>query len=314
MRPSNDRKEFGRRKLGVPDLVSVAECVICGASIASTKRGMVAPFLARRIWNRSAFPVRLAECGKCGFVFFASRLDQEEEKRLYAGYRKPEYQQMRQSLEPWYTVKFNYGLSGPEAWQLRKRCLEKALRDHLSPDRQVIGSVLDFGGDRGDLIAALVPNAKHYVYDISGVEPLPGIELLRSLDRCKQYHFDLVLTSNVLEHVGFPRDLMHQVAEIASPGTLVFNEVPYESATGVRTMAKRVAQAVILGVMLPRVAWSLLRPGGLNLMHEHVNFFSPQSLESLMQATGWKVLASGVYRQGDSVWSHQMAWSLAQVV
>lgn len=310
MRPSDDRKE----KLGRQNLVNVAECIICGASIAKAKRGMAAPFLARRIWNRNAFPVRLAKCRKCGFVFFAPRLDLEEEKRLYAGYRKTEYQQIRQSLEPWYTVKFNHDLSGPAAWQLRKRCLEKALRDHLPPDRRVIGSVLDFGGDRGDLIAALIPNAKNYVYDISGVEPLPGIELLKSLDQCKQYHFDLILTSNVLEHVGFPRELMHQMAEIASPGTLVFNEVPYESATGVQTMAKRLAQAVILGLMLPQVAWSLLRPRGLNLMHEHVNFFSPQSLESLMQATGWEVLASGVYRQGDSVWSPRMAWSLARAV
>ena len=295
-------------------MINVAKCVVCEGPIGEGKRGLVTPFLAHRIWNRNAFPVRLVECGECGFVFFNPRMDRDEEKRLYAGYRQPEYQQMRQSFEPWYTPRLNESLSDAAAWRVRNAHLEKLFRDQIKIDRTKIGSVLDFGGDRGDLIAALFPGAKLFVYDISGVEPLPGVVALKSADECRAHHFDFIVTSNVLEHVGLPRELMAQVAAIASPGTLVFNEVPCESATGTLTRAKRVAQGAIVAVTRPKVAWSLLRPGGLNLMHEHVNYFSPKSLDRLMTVMGWKVLASGLNRHGDSALAMEMVWSLAQVV
>src|SRR5689334_6485252 len=107
---------------------------------------MVAPFLAHRIWKRPAFPAELVECGRCTFQFFIPRMDSVEEGRLYTGYRGPEYQRDRQSVEPWYTAKFNADLSHPSLMRERKEKLTALFREHLS-DRHIT-SILDFGGDR----------------------------------------------------------------------------------------------------------------------------------------------------------------------
>jgi hypothetical protein len=172
--------------------------------------------------------------------------------------------------------------------------------------------VLDFGGDRGDLIADLVPAKRRFVYEISGVDPVAGVEPLRNLEECKQNQFDLIVTSNVLEHVGSPCDLIGQIASIANSNTLVFNEVPYESVTDIRTRLKRVAQAGVLAATHPAVAWHVLRPGMFNLMHEHVNYFSQRSLDRLMEVSGFKILASGDYAASEGFLGERVVWSLAQ--
>jgi hypothetical protein len=273
---------------------------------------MVTPFLAQRIWQRKSFPVQLSECADCGFMFFNPRLEPSEEIILYAGYRGPEYQKMRHSFEPWYTEKFNAGLSSPEAWQRRKKLLSSLFRDRLNLGGRTFGAVLDFGGDRGDLIADLVPASRRFVYEISGVDLLAGVEPLRSVEECRQHRFDLIVTSNVLEHVGSPCNVIAQIASIASSETLVFNEVPYECGTDMRIRLKRIAQAGVLAATRPRLAWQGLGPGMLNLMHEHVNYFSPRSLDRLMELSGFKILASGYYDVSDGLLGERMAWSLAQ--
>ncbi|MGC2211308.1 MAG: class I SAM-dependent methyltransferase [Candidatus Korobacteraceae bacterium] len=270
------------------------------------------PFLAQRIWQRKPFSVQLSECGDCGFAFFNPRLEPSEENRLYSGYRGPEYQEMRQSFEPWYTEKFNAGLSSPESFLHRKKLLGALFHERLGLGGRSFENVLDFGGDRGDLIDGLVPATRKFVYEISGVDPVAGVEALRSLEECRQQRFDLIITSNVLEHVGSPRGVIEQVASISGPETLVFNEVPYESVTDLRTRLKRVAQAGWLAVARPGVAWRIAGPGMLTLMHEHVNYYCPRSANRLMEICGFKVLASGVYDLTEGFLGEKMAWILAQ--
>jgi hypothetical protein len=245
-------------------------------------------------------------------MFFNPRLEPAEETQLYSGYRSPEYRTMRHSFEPWYTEKFNAGLSSPEAWQYRKKLLTSLFRDALHLGGRTFGNVLDFGGDRGDLIADLVPASQRFVYEISGVNLVAGVAPLRSVEECRQHHFDLIVTSNVLEHVGSPRDVIAQIASIASSDTLVFNEVPCESVTEIRTRLKRIAQAGVLAATRPTLAWQLLGPGMFNLMHEHVNYFSSGSLDRLMEVSGLKVLASGLYTLSEGLLGARMVWSLAQ--
>ena len=275
---------------------------------------MVTSFLAQRIWQRKAFPVQLSECAECGFMFFNPRLEPLEEISLYTGYRSPGYQKMRRAFEPWYTEKFNAGLSSPQAWQHRKKLLSSLFRDKMDLGERTFGAVLDFGGDRGDLIADLVPASRRFVYEISGIDQVAGVEPLRSVEECKQHRFDLIVTSNVLEHVGSPRDVIAQIASLANSNTLVFNEVPYESVTDLRTRLKRIAQVGVLAATRPTLAWQGLGPGMLNLMHEHVNYFSPRSLDRLMEVSGFSILASGHYAVSEGFLGGRMAWSLARKV
>ncbi len=290
---------------------SVGECVVCGAGISTSRKAAIAPFLARRIWNREAFRVELVECRDCGFKFFNPRLTREEEVRLYAGYRDGQYQQERHSFEPWYTEAFNRGLSGPEAWRKRKGRLAQILGQPLSGFD--IRRVLDFGGATGELVADLMPHAEPYVYDISGLQPVSRVTKLSSLSECRAHRFDLIVCSNVLEHVSFPRRVLRQIDEIASPGTLIFIEVPCESPFHWRSRAKRIAQATVLAFVRPKLAWSLLRLHTLNLMHEHVNYFSFRSLERLIRLSNWCGIGAGMYRVSDFPTADEMAWSLVRV-
>src|SRR5689334_9104980 len=88
-------------------MISVDRCLICDCPIQQQKSGLVAPFLAHRVWNREPFDVNLARCGSCGFVFFTQRLSMDEERRLYDGYREDDYQKTRYQYEPWYTKSLN---------------------------------------------------------------------------------------------------------------------------------------------------------------------------------------------------------------
>ncbi len=184
--------------------------------------------------------------------------------------------------------------------------------DRIKLGGRSFGNVLDFGGDHGELIADLVPASRRFVYEISGVDPVPGVESLTSLEECRRHRFDLIVTSNVLEHVGSPRDLVAQIASIATPGTLVFNEVPYESVSDWSTRLKRLVQAGLLAASHPLLAGRVIGPGMFNLMHEHVNYFAPRSLNRLMEVSGFQALDSGDYTVAPGLLGLRMVWSLAQ--
>ena len=268
-------------------------CVVCGGAIFVRQQAIVAPFLARRIWDEAPKPCHLAQCRECGFLFFNPRLEPEEEQRLYGGYRQAEYQKTRQACEPWYTAKFNASISSPRFMEVRRAALAGILKANLAAKNGL--RILDFGGDRGQLIQGVVPGAAEFTYDISGVQPLEGVTACRSLDECKAREADLIVCSNVLEHVGFPQTIMSQITAVAAPHTMLFIEVPFESPFGARLMLRRAIQYAVLALLRPRVAWSAAQPGFLYPMHEHINYYAPQSLNALMEKAGWQVTASGMY-------------------
>ncbi|WP_148210019.1 class I SAM-dependent methyltransferase [Candidatus Korobacter versatilis] len=291
-------------------MIKVSECVICGAAVSAGKRAMVAPFLARRIWQRETFPVELSHCANCDFEFYNPRLELTEEMKLYHDYRESEYQKSRQETEPWYSEAFNKGLADEKRWTGRTGALGPVVKQALTGRK--VASVLDFGGDRGELVDKLFPDAERFVYDISGVEPVAGVTALRSEEECKQRGFDVIVTSNLLEHVGFPLELMARINAIAAPNTLVLHDVPLESSLSAPMVARRVVQFGVLGVTRPKVAKSLMHGGWLRVMHEHVNYFSLKALNEMMRRAGWNVLSSGIYRIGAAPLGQPMLWNLSE--
>jgi SAM-dependent methyltransferase len=295
---------------------SVSSCVVCHAPVSKSSTGVIAPFLARRIWNAPSFPAKLMHCGGCGFKFFNPRLDGDEEKRLYADYRSEEYRELRQSYEPWYSKSFNDGLSAPTGMKVRKDTLRRVLSPYLAGLQ--IRTILDFGGNRGELIEDLLPNTERYVFDISNLETLPGIGHLRAKEDCKGRQWDLVICSNVLEHVGDPQRTMEEISEIGNKGTLIFVEVPQESPAGLKNIAKRLTQLAILLATRPSIGFRLFRPSLIYLMHEHVNFFCQEALRHLVDSMHWEIVADGQYDIRSykfgiyRVTSGTMTWCLAR--
>ena len=291
------------------------ECLVCGENSLRSHSAVFAPFIAKRIWDRDSFSIKINKCRRCKFSFADTRFDEAEEKRLYADYRGPEYQSMRQSCEPWYTPQFNARLSTGTI-ETRREQLATIFRDHLPCD---IKAVLDFGGDRGDLFAGLVHGASNYVYDISGTQAAPGVTTISSLEDAASQKFDLIGCSNVLERVAYPRGLLADIKRVARYRTLVFIEVPSETPFGLQNYAKRSAQELILLAFRRKVAFSLLPFGFLRQVHDHVNFFSLHSLKKLVEAEGFRVLAAGTYpSEGYSFGPYriaggQMAWTLSSL-
>jgi hypothetical protein len=280
---------------------TVSCCLICETDQVTRHRGLVAPFLARRIWDRKSFPATLLRCAECSFQFFTPRLELEEEVRLYTGYRNAEYQKERFATEPWYTEKLNTALSSPETMAGRRSAVSAVLTTNLADG--VIKNILDFGGARGELIENLIPGARGFVYDISQIEPLPGIE---SVALGARRDFDLVICSNVFEHVASPRLLLEEVLSFCSPGSYVFIEVPEETPLDGKCILKRLAQAGWLVAARPEVAMEVLPMGTTYVMHEHLNFYSPTALRRLLLTKpGMRIVAEGAYPG--------TIWALAQL-
>lgn len=285
----------------------VVECVICASSELKSRKAVVAPFVAHQIWGRQSFTVELLECASCGFAFFSPRLEKDEEQRLYANYRSEAYQQTRYSFEPWYTKGFNDSLFCDPTMRGRREVLKGILAPHLAKVR--VQSILDFGGGRGELISDLVPGADRYVYDPSGTEPLSGIQGLEMLAECRAHRYDLIVCSNVLEHVAYPRDVLRQITDIASPDTLILVEVPHEVPFGYRERWRRLLGYLLLLALRPRIALGVVGRGMLYVMHEHVNFFSPAALQRLMSSMSLEIWARGSY-EGKDAMNYRMLWSL----
>ncbi len=289
-------------------MIEVSGCVVCDGEIRKRSTALVAPFLAKRIWNRSPFCVALVQCQACGFMFYNPRLDDPEAARLYGGYRSEEYQQMRHAAEPWYTPAFNAGLASQAAYDRRRPVLAAILRQHLGERK--IRRVLDYGGDHGDLVCGLVDGAEAFVYDISGVSAVDGVTATSDPVECKA---DLIINSNVFEHASFPRLLLEGIVKATPPGGTVFLEVPRESPFGSARIFRRVAQVGIVVLTRPALARHVLRPASLYLMHEHINYFSEQSLTTLMRSGGCEVIGSGSYQMAGESKDSIMIWCLGTV-
>ena len=68
---------------------------------------------------------------------------------------------MRFSAEPWYTPKSNDDLASPSSYEIRRAKLSPILRQYLDPRK--IRRILDYGGDRGDLVAGLIEGAEPHI-------------------------------------------------------------------------------------------------------------------------------------------------------
>jgi hypothetical protein len=268
-------------------------CLVCGAADVVERPALVTAFLASRIWDRSPFPARLESCKQCSFQFFVPRLTVLEQSKLYAGYRGVAYQQAREAHEPWYTASLNESLDSADSLNYRRQFVHAVLEKALAGYR--VEKLLDFGGHRGELVAGLLPAATSYVYDVSGVTPIAGVESLSTPESCKALDFDLIVCSNVIEHVSDPGETLAEIASVAGPKSKVFLEVPEERPLGFWSILKRILQFGVLVVRRPRLALASMRPGMLVQMHEHVNCFSPTSLATLLEHNNWTIESSGAY-------------------
>lgn len=255
---------------------NASRCICClGTSLLRTP-AVLMPFLAKRVFNHD--PVEITaewglrdlrpgmayslcntlECNDCGVIFLDYRFSDHELSLLYKDYRGEEYTTMRTSYEPGYAATASH-------YQGRAAYLN-SVEEFLAPHLPVRPRVLDWGGDSGINSPFRFSAESLHIYDISGVEVCPeGTKV--SLDECFEHSYDLIVCSQVLEHVSYPFSLLQQIAKLlhCRPKTLLYLEVPLEEL-----------------FIKPRCD-STPRGGAKRHWHEHINFFSPYSLRAMAE-------------------------------
>lgn len=260
-------------------------CVGCGAGDLSATPAILMPFVAHRAFGwtpvriDASWGLRTVEsgnayalcnsllCARCGLLFLDIRFSDDEMHRLYAGYRGDDYCSLRERYEPGYAAR-NRALSAARG---HRREVEAFLLPHLGTPP---GRVLDWGGDTGLNAPFLGEGGGVDVFDISENAPVDGA---RRVDRAtvRSERYDLVVCSQVLEHLPDPHQALLEIRDALSQRSLLYVEVPLE----------KVMEFPPADPLRHKRHW-----------HEHVNFFSRASLEALMTRSGLEVLELRVTR------------------
>jgi hypothetical protein len=278
-------------------------CPCCNATASRRWPALVSPFTADYVLHAPPSTCQLLECGRCGHRYFDLRYSAEELERLYAGYREESYFACRNRHEPWYTEAVNRFVGWDEGLVASRRAGIAAFLGRAGLPGPV-GSVLDYGGDSGQLIPPGIAR-EAFVFDLSGVTPMPGVTGLRREADLRAGAYDLVLLSHVLEHAPDPRDLLEKVAPLLPHGSgALYVEVPLERPWLGLLPRGRAGKAWLDSVRrLPRVLRALdfystafrvkagfLPPLGFAKLHEHVNAFTRSSLSRALENAGFAVL------------------------
>jgi hypothetical protein len=201
-------------------------------------------------------------CEECATLLLDLRFDDEELGRLYADYRGEAYTSLRDALEPGYAERNRKLLAGADYVPQ----VERFLLDCMEPPRRV----LDWGGDTGINTPFRGRVDAQHILDISDRPLVPGAERVDAAAASSQ-HYDLVVLSEVLEHVPQPLALLEQVAALLDDDSVLYVEVPFE--------------ALMRSLEAEPQRWREKRH-----WHEHINFFSRQGLHRLLARCGLSAL------------------------
>jgi len=270
------------------------QCPCCTNSDLSSSPAILMPFISHRAFNWT--PVEIDDswglnsikngyaysicnsllCKKCGFLFLDIRFTDDETSRLYANYREEEYTKLRDFYEPGYAARnddLNIGYG-----QKYVKDIECFLKPHL----ELPVSILDWGGDTGKNTPFKDKNKLFDIYDISNNEPIEEAKII-SKEEAYTNEYDLIICSNVLEHVAYPHKILEEIIPCMDNDSLLYIEVPHEN--------------LIINeknnLHLKKKHW-----------HEHINFYTLESLKSLIDNSGLELIDVNDLEvtNGTSVW------------
>ena len=319
----------------------VDECVACASKQIINFKAFISPFIAERIWGNNISDINLSWCKNCDFAFYNPRLEENEARVLYKNYRDKDYQQQRYKHEPYYTSKIN-DLIGNNETEIanRKANLFRILNKNI--DISEIKNILDFGGDKGQFIIDEADDANKFVFEISGVEPLDNIIKINNYNECKKHSYDLIMCCHVLEHVPYPSEIVQNIKELSNKNTVLYIEVPLEFPFVYDNLSrfKKIIRSIsFLNPFLPNQEEAfnkgkallidnqddLKNSGYINkifydipkyinkilslsrfYMNEHINFFTPKSLEKILELNGFDNISTEI-KEIDCGWINYKA-------
>jgi hypothetical protein len=234
-------------------MYALNQCPCCNSTDIKLKPAGLSRFV---IWRTTGklldkdLHTNLLECNECLYRGSNLRFNPQEEASLYKDYRGKEYDRQRLICEPNYYS--NPSLFTPDLYDNRKLFIDTIIDKNL--DLGTINSVLDYGGDDGRFIPDITGD--RYVYDLSGVELLPGIKRFNPGNFTNA--FDLLMCCQVLEHISDLDEIMQRLNGYIAKGSWVYVDVPsYKSP-----------------------------PSDNMVIGEHINFFNADALTKLLHRYG----------------------------
>jgi len=266
------------------------KCLICNCKNIKKTKAMFADFISDRVFNGTNKQFNLIYCPDCGFAYYDYRFSTEDCTKLYSGYRDEQYQKQRQKHECWYTKEINDLIGKNDAELIsRNENLKKIIQKHIKTE---LKSILDFGGDKGQFIPDLHENIEKYVYEISGVEPVDGVQTINTLEDCVQHNYDLIICANVLEHAANPLEIIKQIKSLLKKGQHLYVELPFDSPFYKSKFFdfQFLFNKYYTWTNIFKHFMQIKKNGNVRLMHEHINYFTPQSIKFLLEQEGFMVL------------------------
>jgi SAM-dependent methyltransferase len=243
-------------------MIRVDKCPVCGCEhFAQSMPAYMSTFVIDRMLGQPKGTVTdnrttLFQCSNCFFVGADMRFNEEEERRYYNEYMADEYNKHRDQYEGTQWNYFQKYYESEEYIKLRKQAALELLNSVI--DVSQIESVLDYGGDTGEMVPDEFANAKRYLLDVNERSLANGFVAVNSPEESGQV--ELVMCSHVMEHVSYPGALLDDIKRYLVSGGCVYIEVPSED------------------------------PGPS--VHEHINFINYYFLEKLLKDKGFKVLGA----------------------
>ncbi len=278
----------------------MSECRNCGGSELHDlgSIGMVQPFFLKRVFgmelraprspnavkqkirdlvtvsmsflSRVTTPFAYVEmqlCTHCFFIQTKIPFRDEDIMHLYRDYRSPAYNRERIHFEPEYAqIAAAIGQDQREV-NTRRSALSAFLHKGLQTSEA--HTILDYGGADGRFIPD-IPGSK-FVYEISNIDPVPGVTRIKSESELGTY--SIVLFAHVTEHVTHPLNLVRKLSGYVEPGGYLYIETPQEISDQQRASLQHSALRLDIGI------------------HEHINYYCVPAVAALLEAAGFTVVA-----------------------
>lgn len=219
-----------------------------------------------RVTSQSAF-VEMQVCEHCSFIQTSVPFHEDDIMRLYLDYRSPAYNRQRIQWEPEYAAIAAAVGFDPVEVRTRTAALSAFLSKELRTADPI--TLLDYGGSDGRFIPD-IPGSK-FVYEISNIEPVPGVTCIKSESELGTY--SLVLLAHVTEHVPHPLNLVRKLSGHVEPGGHLYIETPQEISDQQRDELRNGAPRFDIPI------------------HEHINSYCVPAVAALLEAAGFTVVA-----------------------
>ncbi len=284
----------------------LTKCPICTVQSEFISHAVVAPWISALLTpaQPKMIETQLHKCNSCRINFFGYRYSSLELELIYRNYRSPSWFELRHSWEPWYRKSTNnaYSDHNSEKNLNERKSYTQDLLSMSGLDIKNLGDYLDFGGDAGQFFPDGV-RGRRILFDlqqrqISGVEVITNPKEIQGL-------VSIVSSCYVLEHAPEINDSVSEMYSCLEDNGHLLIELPYDIFKVSRFHKTNLYKKYLVFVNkfktlfilcdfvsgLYRQFFNRIPALGVVKQSEHINYFKPESIVTLLENHGFEIKA-----------------------